>query len=70
MSEKVIHAKSGTYGRIQVTLPMDVKQKMLTWAANSGIKKAEFFRMALMMGAADLSEKINAIPTGEGYSEG
>ena len=31
MSEQVITTKTGTYGRFQVTLPMDVKQKMLDW---------------------------------------
>jgi len=43
------------YGRVQVTLPMPVKNSMLEWYRKSGIGKAEFFRVALMMGANQLS---------------
>ena len=69
MSEKQIIAKSGTYGRINVTLPIQVKEAMLKWAGNSGIKKAEFFRLALMIGVADLSNKINAKNSEDGFRE-
>ena len=58
MTEKVIQANSGTYGRVQVTLLMPVKEEILSWAKEMGINKAAFLRMALMIGASTLVEQI------------
>lgn len=54
MTEKIIQANSGTYGRVQVTLLMPVKDEILSWAKQMGINKAAFLRMALMIGASQL----------------
>jgi len=54
MTEKLIQAKSGTYGRVQVTLLMPVKENILSWSKQLGINKAAFLRMSLMIGAAQL----------------
>ena len=54
MSEKVIEARSGRYGRVQVTLLMPVKEEILGWSKQLGINKASFLRMALMIGASQL----------------
>ncbi len=54
MTEQIIQANSGTYGRVQVTLLMPVKDEILSWAKQMGINKASFLRMALMIGAAQL----------------
>ena len=54
MSEQIIQANSGTYGRVQVTLLMPVKEEILSWAIQLGINKASFLRMALMIGASQL----------------
>ena len=67
MSEQVIVTKRGTYGRVQVTLPMTVKSSMMDWMRKSGMGKAEFFRVALMIGAAKLAEQVQAKNPGEGY---
>ena len=67
MSEQVISRSTGTYGRVQVTIPMKVKNSMLAWAAKSGMKKAEFFRVALMIGAAELADRVIAKDPNEGY---
>ena len=67
MSEQVIITKSGNYGRVQVTLPMPVKQSMLDWQRKSGMGKAEFLRVALMMGAAQLANDVQAKRIDEGY---
>jgi hypothetical protein len=58
MSEKVIEARSGRYGRVQVTLLMPVKEEILGWSKQLGINKAAFLRMALMIGASQLVEQI------------
>ena len=54
--EKIIHAKSGKYGRVQVTLLLPVKDEILSWAKQLGINKAAFLRMALMIGASQLTK--------------
>ena len=54
MTEQIIQANSGTYGRVQVTLLMPVKEEILSWAKKLGINKASFLRMALMIGASQL----------------
>ena len=66
-SEQVITTKRVNYGRVQVTLPMPVKQSMMEWQKNSGMGKAEFLRVALMMGAAKLADNVLAKKPNEGY---
>ena len=68
MSDEIITTRTGTYGRIQVTLPMQVKKVMLEWQKNSGLKKSEFFRMALMKGVGDLADGLRAKDPKDGYS--
>jgi hypothetical protein len=67
MSEQVITTKRGIYGRVQVTLPLQVKTSMLTWATKSGMGKAQFLRATLMMGAIQMAESIQAKKPDEGY---
>ena len=67
MEEKVIITKRGTFGRVQVTLPVTVKESMLAWQKQSGIGKAEFLRVALMIGAAQLANDVQAKKPDEGY---
>ena len=59
--------KRGTYGRIQVTIPMETKSKMMQWHLNSGLKRAEFFRIALMIGVCQLAESVKAKKENENY---
>jgi hypothetical protein len=58
MEEKTITTKRGIYGRVNVTLPLPVKTSMLAWAKKSGMKKAEFLRLALTTGFLELSKGI------------
>jgi len=58
MTEQIIQAKSGNYGRVQVTLLMPVKEEILSWAKQMGVNKAAFLRMALMIGASQLVKQI------------
>ena len=69
MDEKIITTKRGRFGRIQVTIPMDTKNKMLEWHKKSGLGKAEFFRVSLMMGVVQLSDQVKAKQPQEGYQE-
>jgi len=48
--EQVITTKTGTYGFITVTIPMTIKDTMVKWYRQSGMRKTEFFRVSLMMG--------------------
>lgn len=67
MSDQVIVRRTGTYGRITVTLPMPIKTSIMEWAKKSGLRKSEFFRMSMMMGSAELAEKIKAKEPNEGF---
>ena len=58
MNENEIITNSGTYGRVQVTLLLPVKENILSWAKQLGINKAAFLRMALMLGASQLTKQI------------
>ena len=58
MSEEIIKTKRGIYGRVNITLPLSKKNAMLTWAKASGMKKAEFLRLALTTGFLVLSKGI------------
>jgi uncharacterized membrane protein affecting hemolysin expression len=67
--EQVITTKKTSFGFVRVTLPMTVKETMLSWCKNSGMGKAEFFRVSLMMGVIQLAEQVKAKGSGEGYQE-
>jgi hypothetical protein len=70
MLDCVITTKRGSFGRVQITLPISVKQSMLTWVKKSGMGKTEFLRVALMMGAAKLADQVAAKNPSEGYLTG
>ena len=69
MNEKVITTKTGTYGFVRVTIPMTIKDTMLKWCKQSGMRKTEFFRVSLMMGVIQLSDQVKAKKGEEGYQE-
>ena len=56
MEERIIKTKRGLYGRVNITLPLPVKTSLLDLQKKSGLKKAEFLRVVLMMGTEKLSE--------------
>lgn len=59
MSNEIMTTKRGLYGRVNVTLPLRMKIAMLAWAKTSGMKKAEFLRLALTTGYLELSKGIS-----------
>ena len=65
--EQTITTKRGTFGFVRVTIPMTVKETMLDWCKKSGMGKAEFFRVGLMIGIKQLAESVNAKSQEEGY---
>ncbi len=67
MEEKIITTKRGRFGRIQVTIPMDTKKRMMEWHKKSGLGKAEFFLVALMIGVFNLADSIKAKSKDENY---
>jgi len=58
MSDQIIKTNTGSYGRVNVFLPMPIKDQMLNWMAQSGMKKAQFFRTALMIGTVQLAQQL------------
>lgn len=65
--EQEVVTKRGTFGFVRVTIPMSVKVAMLTWCKRSGMGKAEFFRVGLMIGIKQLAESLNAKKLTESY---
>ena len=53
--EKVITTKRGVYGRVNITLPLPVKISLFDMQKKTGLKKAEFLRLALTTGLVELS---------------
>jgi hypothetical protein len=58
MNEKVITTKRGLYGRVNITLPLNVKSSLMEFQKRSGYKKAEFMRLALMTGYITIAHNI------------
>ena len=56
MLEKVITTKRGVYGRVQIILPLPEKASLMDFQKKSGLKKAEFLRLALTTGLMELSK--------------
>jgi hypothetical protein len=56
VEERIIKTKRGLYGRVNITLPLPVNTSLLDLQKKSGLKKAEFLRIVLMMGTEELSE--------------
>ncbi|MGD0877012.1 MAG: hypothetical protein ABSA01_02550 [Anaerolineales bacterium] len=72
MDEKVIKAKSGLYGRVNITLPLPVKVSLFDMQKKTGMKKAEFLRLALTTGLIELSKGFSGseINTSQNRSQG
>jgi hypothetical protein len=58
MEEQVIQTKRGLYGRVNITLPLPVKTSLMDLQKRSGLRKAEFLRVALMIGTVKISENV------------
>jgi hypothetical protein len=69
MTDEIVTKNRGVFGRVQIAVPMPVKNSMLSWMKKSGMGKAEFFRTALMMGAIQLANQVRAKPENEGFFE-
>ena len=67
MSELIIKTKTGVYGCVNVTLPLSAKVSMFSWQKKSGMNKAQFFRTALMIGALQLANNLQAKEPNVGY---
>lgn len=65
MSEKIINTRRGIYGVVNITIPLPLKVAMLEWQKTSGLKKAEFLRLALTTGYLELSKGINTTSSTE-----
>jgi hypothetical protein len=58
MEEKIIKTRRGLYGRVNITLPLTFKNSLFDLQKKSGIKKAEYLRIALMIGTEKLLENV------------
>ena len=59
MDEQVITTKRGKFGKLQVTLPLAIKQSIMTSINQSGLRRAEYLRIALMIGSSQLAQGIS-----------
>lgn len=58
MDEQVITTIRGKYGKLQVTLPLQVKNSILDRIDQSGLRKSEYLRIALILGSSQLTRGI------------
>ena len=58
MSEEVIKARTGNYSRVNIVVPVNAKESMMSWMKKSGFKKSQFFRTALMIGSVQLAQQL------------
>lgn len=65
--DEIIPKNRIAYGRVNITVPMTVKQSMLSWIKKSGMGKSEFLRVALMMGTIHLADQVKAKDAKEGF---
>jgi hypothetical protein len=72
MEEKLIKTKRGLYGRVNITLPLPVKVSLFNMQKKTGLKKAEFLRLALTTGLIELSRgvSINEIESSKKRQQG
>jgi len=59
MDEQVIRTKRGRFGKLQVTLPLSVKNSIMQSIEHSGLNRAEYLRIALMIGSTQLANGIS-----------
>jgi len=58
MEEKIIQTKRGLYGRVNITLPISLKNCLYTLHKRTGMKKAEFLRLIIASGMIEVSKRI------------
>ena len=58
MPEEIIKARTGNYSRVNIVVPVTAKESMVSWMKKSGIKKAQFFRTALLIGTVQLAQQL------------
>jgi hypothetical protein len=68
MENEIVTKNRNIFGRLNITIPMPVKESMMDWMNKSGMGRAEFFRVALMMGAIQLANQVQAKEQNEGFN--
>jgi hypothetical protein len=69
MTDQIIKTKRGVYGRLNITLPLRAKNSVLDMVNQTGMKKSEFLRQALMVGAMQIAKNYGARNPYELYAE-
>jgi hypothetical protein len=65
--EKEINKNGKSWGRLMVVIPMEAKLKIMRWQLKSGMRKAEFLRGALLVGANSIATQTGAKDQDESY---
>ncbi len=68
MKDEIVTKNRGVFGRVQIAVPMTVKDSIMNWIRKSGMGKAEFFRVVLMIGAVQLANQVQAKEQNEGFN--
>lgn len=59
MEDKIITTRRGVFGRLQVTLPIKDKMRVLARVKASGMGKSEYLQKALILGVTLLEQEHN-----------
>ena len=67
MNEKQTPTDIDDIGCIEITMPLHIKLVMLEWSRRTELESSDFFRIALMIGVNELSERLQVKDKTEGY---
>lgn len=58
MNENIIKTKKGVYGRVNITLPLTIKNPIMDLQKKLGLRKAEYLRMVMVSGFQKMSDEF------------
>jgi hypothetical protein len=58
MNELIIKTNKGLYGRVNITLPLQVKNPIMELQKKLGLKKAEYLRLVIIKGYQGLIDQF------------
>ena len=61
MTDEIVTKNRVVYGRLTITLPMEAKYQIMHWSHKSHMRKVEFLKAALLIGATQLAKQLNVI---------
>jgi hypothetical protein len=68
--ESEMKVRKESWGRLTCSIPMFAKYKIMEWQRKSGMRKAEFLRSAILIGAVQMANQTGAKSPEDRYMKG